>query len=133
MCIGIDGYMNTTYLSSPREDFFSEQWGHRNSGAASSACMTSSSRWTLTAADVAYAAVIWLWDPDGVKATVEGLVSLVAAAGVEKADQGSDGVGLLEVISEVETLVSCEMRGIGEAAVSNGTPSSPSTEQGSPL
>ena len=65
--------------------------------------------------------------------TVEGLVSLVLAAGVEKADQGSDGVGLLEMTSEVGTLVSCDVRGTGEAAVSNGMPSSPLTEQGSPL
>jgi hypothetical protein len=64
---------------------------------------------------------------------VEGLVSLVVAAGVEKADQRLDGVGLLEVTSEVGTVVSCDMRGTGEAAVSNGTPSSPLTEQGSPL
>jgi hypothetical protein len=63
---------------------------------------------------------------------VEGLVSFVAAAGVEKADQGLDGVGLLEVTSE-GTLVSCDMRGTGEAAVCNGMPSSPLTEQGSPL
>ena len=66
------------------------------------------------------------------KSTVEGLVSFVAAAGVEKADQGLDGVGLLEVTSEL-TFVSCDMRGTGEAAVSNGVPSSPLTEQGSPL
>ena len=65
------------------------------------------------------------------KLTVEGLVSFVVAAGVEKADHGSDGVRL-EVTSEL-ALVSCEMRGIGEAAVSNGTPSSPLTEHGSPL
>jgi hypothetical protein len=69
-----------------------------------------------------------------VKVTVEGLVSFVAAAGVEKTDQGldGDGVGLLEVTSE-GTSVSCDMRGIGEAAVSNGMPSPPLTEQGSPL
>ena len=67
------------------------------------------------------------------KVMVEGLVSFVAAAGVEKADHGSDGVGLLEVTSEVWTLVSCDMRGTGEAAVSNGMPSSPLTERGSPL
>jgi hypothetical protein len=68
-----------------------------------------------------------------VKGIVEGLVSFVAAAGVEKADQRLDGVELLEVTSEVEILVSCDMRGTGKAAVSNGTPSSPLTEQGSPL
>lgn len=67
------------------------------------------------------------------KPIVEGLVSLVAAAGVEKTDQGLDGIGLLEVTSEVGTLVSCEMRGTGEAAASNGTLSLPLTEQGSPL
>jgi hypothetical protein len=68
-----------------------------------------------------------------VKVIVEGLVLFVAPAGVGEADQGSNGVGLLEVTSEVETLLSYETRGAGEAAVSNGTPSSPSTEQGSPL
>lgn len=67
------------------------------------------------------------------KATVEGLVSLVAAAGIEKAGHGLDGVGLFEVTSEVGTLLSCDMRGTGEATICNGTPSSPSTEQGSPL
>ena len=65
--------------------------------------------------------------------TVEGLVSLVAAAGVENADQGSDGVGLLEVTSEVGTLATSDMRGSDEAAVSNGTKSSPLTELGSPV
>ena len=65
--------------------------------------------------------------------TVEGLVSLVAAAGVEEADHGLDGVGLLELTSEIGTLLSCDMRGTGEAAVSIGMPSSPLTEQGSPL
>ena len=54
------------------------------------------------------------------KPIVEGLVSLVAAAGVEKTDQGLDGIGLLEVTSEVGTLVSCEMRGTGEAAAGPG-------------
>jgi hypothetical protein len=67
-----------------------------------------------------------------VKVTVEGLVSLAVVAGVEKVDHGSAGVGLLEGTSE-GTLVSCDMRGAGEAAVSNGMPSSPLTEQGSPL
>jgi hypothetical protein len=64
--------------------------------------------------------------------TVEGLVSFVAAAGVEKADKALYGLGLLEGASE-GTLVLCDMRGTGKAAVSNGMPSSPLTEQGSPL
>lgn len=67
------------------------------------------------------------------KATVEGLVSFVAAAGVEKTDHGLDGVGLVGVTSEVGTLLSCDESGTREAAVSNGTSSSPLTEQGSPL
>jgi hypothetical protein len=64
--------------------------------------------------------------------TVEGLTSFVAAAGVEKVGQGLDKFGLLEAIS-VLTFVSCDMRGTGEAAVSNGLPSMPLTERGSPL
>lgn len=64
--------------------------------------------------------------------TVEGLVSFVAAAGVEKADQALDGVGLLEGVSD-GTLVSCDVRGADKAAVSNGMSSSPLTEQGLPL
>jgi hypothetical protein len=64
--------------------------------------------------------------------TVEGLASLVVAAGVEKADQRLDGVGLLEVTSEL-TFVSCNTRGTGEATNSNGMLSSPLSVQGSPL
>ncbi len=64
--------------------------------------------------------------------TVEELISFVMAAGVEKADQALDGVGLLQGASE-RTLVSWDVRGTDKAAVSNGMSSSPLTEQGLPL
>ena len=64
--------------------------------------------------------------------TVEGLVSFVAAAGVEKADKALEGHGWLEGASE-GTLASYDMRGTDKAAVSNGMLSSPLTEQGLPL
>ena len=67
------------------------------------------------------------------KATVDGLVSFVAPAGVEKADHELSGAELTELIFDVETLMFRVERELGEASISNGTPSSPWTVQGSPL
>jgi hypothetical protein len=64
---------------------------------------------------------------------VNGLVLFVAPGGVEKADHEWDGVGSVDVISEVDTMESSMVRGSDEAAASSGTPSSQETEQGSPL
>lgn len=113
-------------------DLISGHWGHLNSGAVASGSETSPSSPWISAAGVAYAAVLCRRDPGGVRVTVEGPVSLLAPAGVEKADQGLDGVGLPEETSEVGTVVSGVGR-VGEAAATNGTPSPPLSEQGSPL
>ena len=64
---------------------------------------------------------------------MKGLVLFVAPGGVENADHEWDGVGFVEVTSEVDTMESSVVRGSDEAAASSGTPSSPETEQGSPL
>ena len=64
---------------------------------------------------------------------MNGLVLFVAPGGVEKADHEWDGVGFVEVIFEVDTMGSGVVRESDKAAASSGTPSSPETEQGSPL
>ena len=64
---------------------------------------------------------------------VNGLVLFVAPGGVENVDHEWDGVGFVEVIFEVDTMRSGVVRESDEAAASSGTPSSPETEQGSPL
>jgi hypothetical protein len=64
---------------------------------------------------------------------VNGLVLFVVPGGVEKADHEWDGVGFVEVTSEVDTIESSVARGSDEAAGTSETLSSPETEQGSPL
>jgi hypothetical protein len=64
---------------------------------------------------------------------VNGLVLFVAPGRVEKADHEWDGVGFVEVTFEVDTMGSNVVRESGKAAASSGTPSSPETEQGSPV
>jgi hypothetical protein len=64
---------------------------------------------------------------------VNGLELFVASGGVEKADHEWDGVGFVEVTFEVDTMGSSVVRESDGAAAFSGTPSSPETEQGSPL
>lgn len=104
----------------------SGQWGHRNSDAIGAGTSRLISPPSTSSAGFECAAVFWLADTEeGVKATVDGLVSFVAPAGVEKADHELSGVELMELTFDIETSVFCAERELGEASVSNGTPSSP--------
>lgn len=81
---------------------------------------------SISSAGLECAAVFWLAGTgEGVKATVDGLVSFVAPAGVEKADHELSGVELMELAFDIQTFVFCVERELGESSVSNGTPSSP--------
>jgi hypothetical protein len=123
-----------TYLSNALVSRCSGQWGHRNSDAIGAGSSRLGLPPSTSSAGLECVAEFWLWDIEkGVKATVDGLVSFVAPAGVEKANHELSGVELTEATFDVETLLFCVERELGEASISNGTPSSPWTVQGSPL
>lgn len=61
----------------------------------------------------------------------DGLVSIPTPAAIEKRDEESEGVEKFEETLGIVLLF--VVRGDGEALTSPGTPSSPGTEQGSPL
>ncbi len=123
-----------TYLSNPLVLRCSGQCGHRNLDAIGVGASRLVSPHSTSSAGLESTALVWLADTgEGVKVVVDGSASFVVPAGVEKADHELIDVELTELKFDVETLVFCVERELGEASVSNGTPSSPWTMQGSPL